>query len=61
MKASELVKQLIPLIEKFGDLEIVIDVISEGQVLETTDLLEWDTFEPGHPGYFLLETVKDEI
>lgn len=58
MKASDLIKQLTNLVEKFGDLEIAVETPSE--ILETTDLLEWDTFEPGHPGYYLIQT-DDEL
>jgi hypothetical protein len=59
MRASELIAQLQRLQSKFGDLEVAVDVVSETQVFELTDLVEYDNFEPGHPGYFVVEAGQD--
>lgn len=61
MKVSELVRQLVYMQERYGDLEIAIDVESESQVFELSNLIEWDVFEPGHEGYIVLTTEWQEV
>jgi hypothetical protein len=61
MKASWLQNELSKLIQKYGDLDIVVEVQSEEQIFETTNLVEYDTFEPGDPGYIVIQTSYEEI
>lgn len=61
MKASWLVNEVTKLIQKYGDLDVVIEVQSEDQVFETTNLVEYDQFESDDPGSIVIQTSWYEI
>lgn len=57
MRLTEILTKLASLYSQYGDLEIAI--VTHDQVRELSGVVEWDSFEPGHPGYIVIETAKE--